>query len=320
MRRNNKSRFFRRFDSLRSDGAHEDANVFLQEQVQQIKATNYNRRYPQLKSRQFVPIDNSIDRATPTVKVRSYSQVGVAKLLATYADDLPRSDVKVDEMIVKVKGAGDSYGYGLDEIRFAQKAGQNLDAMKGAAARRGMEILFDRVLAIGDTDTGMLGLLNQPNALTFTVPNGGGGTADWASKTPREILDDMIGICEYIATQTNEVESANTLLLPRDQFVQVSTTPMQENASEKTILDFFRANYPGINVQQWLRLATAGSGSGTRMVAYRLDPEYLQGLIPQEFEQLPVQEDRLEFLIPCHGRIGGVVAYYPLSIAYGDGI
>lgn len=306
----------RRFDTLDAS-----ENVFLQEQVQQIKSTNYNRKYRNLKARNFIPIDNSIDRATPTVKIRSFSQTGVAKLLATYADDLPRSDVQAQEMIVKIKGAGDSYGYGLDEIRFAAKAQVNLDAMKGAGARRAMEVLFDRILAGGDTDTGMLGLLNQPNALTYTVPNGNGGTQAFADKTPDEILADLIGICEYIVTQTNEVEAANMLLLPRAEFTKIATTPMLPNAGPATILDFFKANYPGVAVDQWYRLATADvAGTGPRMVAYTLSPEHIQGLIPQEFEQLPVQEDGLEFIVPCHGRIGGVVAYYPLSIAYGDGV
>jgi len=38
------------------------------------------------------------------------------------------------------------------------------------------------------------------------------------------------------------------------------------------------------------------------------------------FEQLPVQERGLEYVVPCHSRIGGVIIYYPLSQVFKRGI
>lgn len=56
------------------------------------------------------------------------------------------------------------------------------------------------------------------------------------------------------------------------------------------------------------------------MVCYRRSPDALEAIVPQEFEQFPAQERGLEFVVPCHAKCGGVVLYYPLSMAYGDGI
>lgn len=110
------------------------------------------------------------------------------------------------------------------------------------------------------------------------------------------------------------------ILIPRAQMTILRTTQFSV-ASDKTILEWFRANYGGqIGIDTWHRLQGAGTGGTDRMVAYTMSPDHLQGAIPQEFEQLPVQERNLEFIIPCHARVGGVLAYYPLSIAYGDGI
>ena len=64
----------------------------------------------------------------------------------------------------------------------------------------------------------------------------------------------------------------------------------------------------------------AWSGSSGRMVALRQDPMKLEAIIPQEFEQLPPQMEDFETKTICHARTGGVVAYYPASISYGDGI
>lgn len=313
-RKNRAHRAHRRFDNLDAS-----ENGFFEEQLWQIKSRTYDRKYPNLKARQFIPLDTEIDPTTDTLKIRSYSQVGAAQLLKTYADDLPRSDIKADEMTVTFKGLGASYGYGLDEVRKASRARLNLDAAKGAAARRAIEVQIDRILALGDTATGLVGLLTQPNALTFTVPAGAALGTEWTTKTPNEITDDLIGICEYIYDTTNEVESPNMVIVPRAQFVKIRTTK-HDPTQPTTILQWFQAVYPGVGIDTWYRLRGAGAGGTDRMVAYSMTPDHLQGAVPQEFEQLPPQERNLEFVIPCHARIGGVAVYYPYSMAYGDGI
>lgn len=306
----------RNFDNLDAS-----ENAFLRQQLEYVKTQMYNRKYPNLRARSFIPVATDVPSEKSTVTYKSYSQVGMAQLLASYADDLPRSDVFAEETSIQVKPIGAAYGYDLIEIRQSQAAGVDLENKKAAAARRSVEILIDRILAVGDSATGLKGLLNQSNTLTFTVPNGGGGVATWANKTASEIIADMVNICEYVATQTNEVEAVDTLLLPRTQFTQISTTRANDNAgSDLTILEYFRRNYPGVTVASWLRLAAAGANSTDRMVAYHRDPDYLQAIIPQEFEQMPAQEKGLNFEVPCHARIGGVIAYYPMSIAYGDGL
>lgn len=313
-RRNRVHRAHRRFDNL--DAVQ---NGFFEEQLWQIKSRTYDRKYPNLKARQFIPLDTEIDPTTDTLKIRSYSQVGAAQLLKTYADDLPRSDITADEMTVTFKGIGGSYGYGLDEVRKAARARLNLDAAKGAAARRAIEVQIDRVLAVGDAATGLVGLLNQANALIYTVPAGASAATEWANKTPTEITADLIGICEYIYDTTNEVESANMIIIPRLQMTQIRTTRMDPQ-DKTTILAWFKEVYPGVGIDTWTRMRGAGAGGADRMIAYSMTPDHLQGAVPQEFEQLPPQERGLEFVIPCHARVGGVAVYYPYSMAYGDGI
>lgn len=297
-------------------------NAFLSNQLELVKARTYDRKYRNLKAKQFIPLDGEIDEATETMRIASYSQVGVAHLLQAYSDNLPRADVSVEETTVSFRGMADSYGYSVQEVRAASKSKVNLSDKKAAAARRAMEVLTDRILAVGDTATGLLGLLNQTNALTYTVPNGAGGSALWSQKTAQEKLADMIGICEYITTTTNEVESPNMLLLPRAQYVDISTTRFStgDQASNMTILKWFKEVYPNVAVDQWYRCQGAGSGGADRMVAYSMDPEHIQGAVPMEFMQHPPEARNLEFIVACEGRIGGVFAYYPLSIAYGDGI
>ena len=107
--------------------------------------------------------------------------------------------------------------------------------------------------------------------------------------------------------------------MPRAQLTLIKQT-QKSIASDKTIYDWFTTNYPEVRLASWHRTKGAGVGGTDRMVAYSLNPDTLQGAVPQPFEQLPVQERGLEFIVPCHARVGGVFAYYPMAIAYGDGI
>lgn len=310
----------RKLDSIpHMDQLDAAENAFLGQALVVVKSQTYDRKFPEFKARRFVPLDSSIPATAETMLVRGYDMVGSAQLIAAYSDDLPRADVFASETSVTFRSLGNSYGYSLFEVRKAAAAGVPLDQRKATAARRAAESLIDRVLAVGDSATGLIGLLNQPNAMIYTVPAGAGGDTKWSTKTPQEILADLIGICEFIIDSTNEVESPNLILIPRAQMTLLRTTQFSI-ASDKTILEWFRANYENIRIDTWYRLKGAGVGGTDRMVAYNLSPDHLQGAVPQEFEQLPPQERNLEFVVPCHARVGGVILYYPMSMAYGDGI
>lgn len=304
-----------RFDAL--DAAE---NAFFGEQLEQIKAQEKPRKFRALRALEFVPLDPSIDPATEVLRVRSYSQVGTAKLIKSYADDLPAADVLSDEISVPFFSMGNMFSYSRAELRAQAKAGVPLTTKKVAAAKRAHEVLADRILASGDASTGLLGLLNQTNALTYTVPaDGTGSTKTWSTKTPVQIIRDMVGICEYVVTQTNEVEMPNVLIIPREQYTLISTTRFDSN-SDVTILDWFKKVRPGVAVEQWYKCDGAGAAGADRMVAYVLSPSHLEAALPMFFDQLPPQAKGLGFEVPCESRIGGVVCYYPLSMAYGDGI
>ena len=306
-------------DRVRFDNLDAAESAFFRNQLELVKARTYDRRMVKLRAREFVPLDGEVDNATQTYTWRSYDQVGAAILLSSYADNLPRSDVFAKEESVQIKGLGASYGYSIQEVRAAQKAGVALESKKAAGARRGIEVMIDRILATGDASSGMKGLLNQPNALTYTVPAGASTSTTWALKTPAEKLADLIGIVEYIVAQTEEVEMPDTIIMPRAQFTLIRTERFS-NSSDRTTMEWFAALYPEVALQNWKKCIGAGAGSTDRMIAYSKNVDQIAGIIPQEFEQFPVQERNLEFVVPCHARIGGVVSFYPLSVCYGDGI
>ena len=78
----------------------------------------------------------------------------------------------------------------------------------------------------------------------------------------------------------------------------------------------FLANNPYIKgIDSWKKLDTDG-----RIVAYKRAPEICELQIPQEFEQFAPQPRNMEFVINCHAKFAGVSIYYPLAVAYMDGV
>jgi len=295
-------------------------SAFLSRQLEQIRAKTYDIKYVQLKGRQFVPIDGSISPGAEVVTYRQWDQVGMAKIIINYADDLPRADVLAKEFSSKIRGIGDSYGYNIQEVRAARFAGQPLEQRKANAARRAMEQILDTIIQTGSSSHGLLGLLNQPNATVYVIPNGVSASPLWANKTPDEIVDDMNGIVNNQITITKEVELPDTMLLPLAQYGIVSTKRMGDG-SDATILEYFLKTSKYVKtVEPWYACAGAGAGATDRMVVYRKDPDAIVCIIPQEFEQFQPEMRGLEILTACHMRTGGVVVYYPLSMSYGDGI
>lgn len=296
-------------------------SAFFARQLEYIATKTYDQKFPPLKARRYIPVNNSVDNASDVYTFRAFSQFGVAKIIASYADDLPRADVKGQEFSVRVKSLGSSYGYNINEIRKAAKVGLDLDGKKATAARRAIEVLIDQMGFAGDGKTNTMGLANIPNAGSYVVPMGVGGGTEWSTKTPLEILADLNGIENKIVTDTNENEIPDTLLLPLEQYQLIATTPMSATIPDTTILEYFlRTSQYVKNVDVWNKLDGAGAGGADRMICYRRDPDAVELIVPQEFEQFPAQQENLEWTVPCHARCAGVVSYYPLSISYGDGI
>ena len=308
------------------DGAE---SLFIERQLETVRAQVYEVLYATLQARTLIPVSNQDDPGAESIRVDAYDSFGVAKIIASYAKDFPRADVKTFEMRAIVKSLGDSYGYNIQEARAAAFANRPLDQRKANSAVRAMAQLLERIALLGDAPNNLTGLFNIPNAQVYAVPNSAAGTpfgglaTNWINKTPDEILKDLNALVKTIRVNSKDVEQADTLIMPLTQHQLISTTA-RSSVSDTTILNFFLANQPSTGgIKQVIpvyRLSGAGVGGTDRFMAYAKNPDVLQLAIPQEFEQFPPQWEGLEMSIPCHMRTAGVLCFRPMAVAYGDGI
>jgi hypothetical protein len=305
-----------------------DSTVFFTRELEHIKSKTYDIVKAPLRAFELIPVDNTVGTGAESIVYQQYDAVGIAKIISNYADDLPRADVVGKEFVGKIKSIGDSYGYSLQDIRAAQYAGKPLQQRKATAALRAQQEKWNQIAFYGDAEHGLPGWLTNANIPSVSAPADGTGSATtFASKTPAQILRDLNSLANSIITLTKGAEKPNTLVLPIAQYTLITTT-VYGTASDTTIAEMFLKNSPFINRIEWadeLSAATlAANGvtdfTGNIAIAYNADPDKFTFEMPQFFEQLPVQERGLEYIVPCHSRVGGVLIYYPLSMSILEGI
>jgi len=307
-----------RKDSFRLD-ANESA-IFAR-QLEYIKAKTYDTKYKDLKAYMLIPISTEAPNGATQITYRKFTGVGFAQIISDYAQDFPRVDVYGEEVTIKIKGIGDSFGYSIKEIRSSQMAGTRLDQRRAKTAKQAIEQLINSIGLTGDSDFGLTGLLNYSGMTEYTlIADGVGSSKTWAAKTPDQIVRDVTGLVSAVVVPTNGKEIPTILILPLTQYLYIANTRMTDGNS-KTILQYIMENNPFLQQIEWVaELSTAGTGSTTRMMVYPKDENNLTMELPQPFEQFPPQQKGMEFEIPCHAETAGVLVYYPLSIAFADGI
>ncbi len=203
-------------------------------------------------------------------------------------------------------------------------AGISLENEKAAAQRRGLRETEHKIAFHGDAVNGIAGFLSNANIPTLGAPNGAGGTADWASKTAKEILADIWLMTSTVRSQSKGVHKADTLLLPSPQYDLIAGTPRSDQ-SDTTILQHILDNPKGFGLTtiepmytELTHAFTGGTEDGA--VIYEKSRENIELRIPMELMLYPMQEKGLELIVPGESRIGGVVVRYPLAFLFFTGI
>ena len=311
--------------SMRFDSA-EAASVWFARDLDYVKSQTYDAQHPELNALGLFPVSNEIDPGAETVTYYGYDQIGTAKIISNYANDLPRVDVEGKPSTAQIKGLGASYGYSIQEIRSSRLAGKSLDVRRADAAKRAIDYELNRIAWSGDEDHNLIGVLSHNNNVpVFTLSlNAAGTSTKFVDKTPMEILKDIGDMQSYTAVITKSIEKPDSLALPTDAYLYLSGTQLHPQ-SDKTILSWLLDNSPRIkNIFEVPELnddsgLTPYPGQGVGFM-FSKDPMKFTIEIPLPFVQHPVQPLKLEFEVPCEMRTAGAIIYFPLSMLIIPGV
>jgi hypothetical protein len=293
------------------------SGLWLARQLDYVKAQTYDRLRPGINADRLVPDDTSTPEWAETITIRMFDQVGMAKVIANYADDLPRADISGAAMTVQVKTIGDAYGYNVNELRASRATGVGLDTRKADAARRALDLKIASIKLKGDIDFGLYGLFTHPNIPEYVFPTPG----DWTTLTGDEIYQNLVGMISAYTTQNLGVHVANYLELATKAYVAATSKFVTgPGGLPISAMSLFLANFPGITIEHIWECTGAGQGAHAGedvALLYERDIGNLAHEFVMPFSQLPPEAKNLEIVTDCLARSGGVQVYYPLSLLKG---
>ncbi len=299
-----------------------DESVFLAKELEYVRAAALTVKKTPLNSFTLFPVTTDIPEGAETALIKYFDGTGIAKLVSSYADNLPRVDVLAKQDSVKLFTAGVAYGYSVDELKNAMFANRPLDAMKASQARRGMDMLLNRLAFQGSAENGIVGFMNNTNVTQVVLTAGTGGVTVIANKQPMEMYNDLASIINSINAATNGVEVPNTVAMPPSLYNKLNTTIVASTqagtvvTSTQTVLALLKANFP--EVTRWLKISelTASKSGKDIVICGNFIPENIKMEIPNRFEQLPVERRNLEYVVDCVSRYAGVNVFVPNNFSY----
>lgn len=314
-----------RFDSA------EDASVFFARELDHIKAQSYDVEYPEFTALNLFPISSEADAGAETITYYTYDKAGLAKVIQNYSTDLPRADVNGKPSFAQIKSLGASYGYSVQEMRASRLAGKSLDSRKAESARFQIDNLNNRIAWCGDEESGLMGVLSQgQNIPMYAIGIGSESSkTSWLEKTADEILMDINGMQKQVAKATKNVERPDTLCVPADVFMDISTRRIPDTTI--TVKSFILEHAPYLkNIVSAAELdadsvetnpyaSSGGNGQGVAFL-FKNDARKLSLENPMAFYQHTLQTKNLEVTVPCEARTAGVIVYYPLSALIAVGV
>lgn len=296
---------------------------FLQQQAAHIEAEVYRLEYPQFKYTDLVPLDSSAPDWTKVVMFRALDARGQLKVFGPNSTDIPTVDIAASQGFHEVKTAALGYTYSIEELGFAMLNNVNLDGEKAQATRDVVEQDLNRIYLLGREGIGE-GLYTSGGVPTDSAA---GTLASLVAAIPtngaQPILDFFGGEYNKVyLTNTNTVHRPNTFALPPEQYQLLMRTLLStDNASNVTLLEFLKKNFPDMTFVDDILLKGAGAGGVDRMVTYKRDMRVVKGhdVMPIRF-LAPATADNVNFKVPALVRTGGTEWRIPKAGQYADGV
>lgn len=299
---------------------HFDAgeSVFLAKELEHVRSTAIQVKKSPLNAFQLFPVQTDIPEGAESAVQKYFDGTGVAKLVSSYSDTLPRVDVIAKQETVKVFTGGVSYGYSIDELKNAMFANRPLDAMKATQARRGIDMLINDIAFKGKAENKIVGFLDNTNVsqVTLTAGAGSGNPTAIASKAALEMVKDFGDIINAINNATDGVEVANTVAMTPSLYNTLNSTLIPN--INVTVLQFLKGNFPEITRWMKVRELVAAKAGKDVVVCGNFAPDTIRLEVPTRFESLPVERRNLEYVVDNVCRVVGVTIFVPTNFVYAN--
>lgn len=288
-----------------------------------IANETYGLEREALHATELVPMQSGIDEWIGAWGYKVVSEVGMAKFIADYADDLPPVGRFLNVKSIGIKTIGISYSYSEVELMQYLMNGTNVSRDDATSARYFIDKKVDEVILVGDSDQDVTGLFNNENVTTVAVGSNAAGTSTKIKdKSLDEIVETVQAMIDGAYALNNGSIVLDTIVLPHSAFAYIATKRVSDNDGT-SILDYLKKVFAAEGIVNWFEnrmLDKLGTGSTGRAVLYKKDPTILSYVLPIPFRQKEPQAHALHYKVPCYARVGGTVIKNLKGIVYADGV
>lgn len=293
----------------------EDVGILTARELDYVKKRVYERKLPEMPVLSLIPRDSEAPEWAQTVTYMVYDKVGMAKIIANYADDLPRADVSGVERTVKVRNLGVSYGFNVQELAASAALGKNLPTRKADAARMAVEVKLNQIAVFGDEQHGLFGLANHPNIGVTTLPSGKNWLTD--NPTAAELIKDVGAMYDAVLVQSQNVHRPNAFWLSVRHAALLKNTLVPDSGG-KTVWERLRERYADVRFVELAELSGIGYGGKGKLFMGEFDAMNVYHDTPEAFRQHAAEVRGLEVVVACTAATAGVVVPYPLALTYAE--
>lgn len=304
----------------------------LRVEFNQIEQAVYDLPRENLDAIQSAPIKAGINKGAQTFTVKTITKLGMAKVIAENAKELPPISIAVKKRTVEIHDVGASYEFTRAELDGAAFNRMPLEDIEAKATRQTIDEKVDEIIYVGEKDWGIGGLLTNPNVTRTIAANNAGGTSKkWKDKTLDEITKDIQTMVDAVFNATKGPRGTgtvtpNTIKIPRDAFTFL-TTKYTGSDSKITYLQALKDKFAPQGITNWeLCVSAAGvgkvsvDGDADRALLYKKGEENAFSILPIAFRVLPPQYSGLAITYNCTARTGGCCWRRPTTGCYMDGV
>ena len=299
------------------DCLDEANNVLFSRQLETILPDLVAEEIAPTSVRAMFPVNTAFSPNTKTVTWRMLTITGAAKIIADYADDIPLINMFGEEKSTKVQTIAVGTEFSVDELSASAEGGISL-ASEGPVAARDSILRKENVLAYeGDTKFDQVGLFSgtATTGIAQTAANG-----LWSAAAQGVVYTEMATLVGDVHTDSKTIHKPSRILMSPANFQLISTTQFS-TASDTTILGYFRANHPGVDVQAVQEFSGAGAKGGMgaandAVFAYNPNPSEIFLAVIMAIEQRAPTELRLKIETIYRSKVGGFIIRKPLAMKF----
>jgi len=294
--------------------------------------------YPEIKYLDVLP--ESLPDTSASAGADIFSKIfrdrrGVGDWRAVGSNAVPQVGYTINKLSVEMYNAGVSSVIDLQDIARSEQArslgeqyGINVLREVTDTMRLSSERHIEKIVFFGDPEKEFEGYISNSNIPQTTVEVGASLSTEWDTKTPDEIIFDVVSAITRIYENSRGVFVPTHVYLPLSQYDLILAMKAGTRANDETVYNYLRtqtlpARTHGEFMIEPLRyLAGAGAGSTDRMMMATKEDSYFMMAMPIPFRLLSASGvmDGYNQKLYSEYKFSGVKVVYPTAFDYADGI